>query len=184
MITIPVNVQPRSYDVLIESGLLTRAGGLLRNLLPAGSRLFVITVAPVRRKWGKKLMSSLAAAGFDAKIVEMPEGERHKRLSSVESLAEKLTTLGADRNAVMLGFGGGVCGDVAGFLASMYMRGVEFVQIPTTVLAQVDASVGGKTGVNLKAGKNLIGAFWQPRAVLIDPAVLSSLPAREYRAGL
>jgi 3-dehydroquinate synthase len=184
MISISVEVKPRSYAAMIETGLLSKAGGLLRDLLPGGSRLFVVTVAPVRRKWGKKLMASLAGAGFDAKILEMPEGEGHKRLATVESLSEKLSGLGADRNAVVIAFGGGVAGDVAGFLASMYMRGVEFVQIPTTVLAQVDASVGGKTGVNLKAGKNLIGAFWQPRAVLIDPQVLSSLPEREYRAGL
>lgn len=184
MITIPVQVNPRPYDALIENGLLARAGALLRDLMPAGSRLFVITVAPVRRKWGKKLMASLAAASFDAKVLEMPEGERYKRMATVEALAERLARLGVDRNAVILAFGGGVCGDVAGFLASMYMRGVELVQIPTTVLAQVDASLGGKTGVNLKAGKNLIGAFWQPRVVLIDPEVLSSLPAREFRAGL
>jgi 3-dehydroquinate synthase len=184
MITIPVEVKLRPYSALIEHGLLARAGVLLHDLLPAGSRLFVITVAPVRRKWGKKLMTSLAGAGFDAKMLDMPEGERFKRLATVEAMAEKLSSLGADRNATILAFGGGVCGDVAGFLASMYMRGVELVQIPTTVLAQVDASVGGKTGVNLKAGKNLIGAFWQPRAVLIDPGVLSSLPEREYRAGL
>jgi 3-dehydroquinate synthase len=184
MITIPVEVKPRPYAAIIETGLLAKAGKILRELLPGGHRLFVVTVAPVRRKWGKALMGSLAGAGFDAKVLEMPEGERHKRLATVEALSEKLSALGADRNAVVIAFGGGVAGDVAGFLASMYMRGVEFVQIPTTVLAQVDASVGGKTGVNLKAGKNLIGAFWQPRAVLIDPEVLSSLPEREYRAGL
>ena len=184
MITIPVDVQPRPYLALIKSGLLAKAGALLREFLPAGRRVFVVTVAPVRRKWGKKLMSSLSNAGFDAKVLEMPEGERHKRLATVEALAEKLSGFGADRNSVVIAFGGGVAGDVGGFLASMYMRGVEFVQIPTTVLAQVDASIGGKTGVNLKAGKNLIGAFHQPRVVLIDPEVLSSLPDREYRAGL
>jgi len=184
MITIPVDVKPRSYAAMIETGLLAKAGELLRDLLPAESRLFVVTVTPVRRKWGKTLMTSLTGAGFESKMLDMSEGERFKRLATVEALAEKLTELGADRNSVVVAFGGGVAGDVAGFLASMYMRGVEFVQIPTTVLAQVDASVGGKTGVNLKAGKNLIGAFWQPRAVLIDPAVLSSLPEREYRAGL
>lgn len=184
MITIPVDVKPRPYAAVIENGLLAKAGALLRDLLPSGDRLFVITVAPVRRKWGKKLMASLAGAGFDANILEMPEGERYKRLATVETLAEKLTGFNADRNAVIVAFGGGVAGDAAGFLASMYMRGVEFVQIPTTVLAQVDAAVGGKTGVNLKAGKNLIGAFWHPRVVLIDPEVLSSLPEREYRAGL
>jgi 3-dehydroquinate synthase len=184
MITIEVAVKPRPYAVLIENGLLGRAGELLRELVPAGSRLFVVTVAPVRRKWGKKLMSSLSAAGFDAKLLEMPEGERSKRLVTVEALAERLTSSGADRDAVILAFGGGVTGDMAGLLASMYMRGIELVQIPTTVLAQVDASVGGKTGVNLKAGKNLVGTFHQPRVVLIDPQVLSSLPEREYRAGL
>lgn len=184
MIMIPVEVKPRPYAALIENGLLANAGALLRELLPAESRLFVITVAPVRRKWGKALMGSLESAGFDAKIIAMPEGERFKRLATVEALAEKLTGLGADRNAVVLAFGGGVAGDVGGLVASLYMRGVELVQIPTTVLAQVDASVGGKTGVNLKTGKNLIGTFHQPRVVLIDPQVLSSLPEREYRAGL
>jgi len=184
MITIPVDVKPRPYDTLIENGLLTKAGSLLRELLPAASRLFVITVAPVRRKWGKTLLTSLSAAGFDVKLLEMREGERFKRLATVEMLAEKLTKLEADRNSVVLAFGGGVAGDVGGLVASLYMRGIDFVQIPTTVLAQVDASVGGKTGVNLKAGKNLVGTFHQPRVVLIDPQVLSSLPQREYRAGL
>src|SRR5215469_16011287 len=184
MLRISVEVKPRPYEAVIENGLLARAGALLRDLLPAGTRLFVVSVAPVRRKWGKVLMGSLAAAGFDAKIIELPEGERFKRLATVEALAEKLTTLGADRNAVVVAFGGGVAGDVGGLLASLYMRGVELVQIPTTVLAQVDASVGGKTGVNLKAGKNLIGTFHHPRVVLIDPTVLKTLPDREFRAGL
>ena len=184
MITISVKVQPRPYAALIENGLLATAGSLLRELMPAGSQLFVITVAPVRRKWGKTLLASLSAAGFDAKVLEMPEGERFKRMATVEMLAEKLTGLGADRNSVVLAFGGGVAGDVGGLVASLYMRGIELVQVPTNVLAQVDASVGGKTGVNLKAGKNLVGTFHQPRAVLIDPQVLSSLPDREYRAGL
>ncbi len=184
MITIPVDVKPRPYGAVIENGVLAKAGALLRELLPAGSRLFVITVGPVRRRWGKALMGSLSGAGFETKILEMPEGERFKHLATVEMLAEKLTNLGADRNAVVVAFGGGVAGDVGGLLASLYMRGVELVQIPTTVLAQVDASVGGKTGVNLKAGKNLVGTFHQPRVVLIDPQVLSSLPEREYRAGL
>ena len=184
MTTVHVSVQPRPYDVFIESGLLTRAGTELRNLLPRSSRLFVITVAAVRRRWAPKLVQSLEAVGFGVEVLEMPEGERFKRLTSVESLAEKLTRLGADRTAAILAFGGGVAGDVAGFLGSIYMRGVDIIQIPTTVLAQVDASIGGKTGVNLKAGKNLVGTFHQPRVVLIDPEVLSTLPEREYRAGL
>jgi 3-dehydroquinate synthase len=184
MIRVTIAVPPRPYEALIETGLLLRAGAHLREVLGERNRLFVVTVLPVRRKWGKKLMASLAAAGFSAKFVEMPDGERHKKLATVEQLAEKLNSLGADRNAVVVAFGGGVVGDVAGLAASLYMRGIDVVQLPTTVLAQVDASIGGKTGVNLRAGKNLVGTFHQPRVVLIDPALLSSLPDREFRAGL
>jgi 3-dehydroquinate synthase len=183
-----VSVQPLPYEAIIESGILSKAGNLLRELLadssPASRPIFVITIPHVRRRWGKALFKSLAAAGFKLRIVEMSDGERYKRLASIEKLAEKLAQSGADRNAVILAFGGGVVGDVAGLLASLYMRGVDVVQIPTTVLAQVDASIGGKTGVNLCAGKNLLGTFHQPRAVLIDPEVLATLPEREFRAGL
>src|SRR5207302_2400657 len=179
-----IAVQPRSYEVWIESGLLTRAGAHLRELFARRHHLFVVTNPAVRRQWGKKLMSALAASGFEAKFVEMSDGERYKRLTTIELLAEKLSRLGADRNVVLVAFGGGVVGDVAGLLASLYMRGVDVVQVPTTVLAQLDASVGGKTGVNLRAGKNLLGTFHQPRAVLIDPAVLATLPEREFHSGL
>src|SRR5713226_1306974 len=172
------------YEAVIDTGLLQRAGAYLREVLSDRQRVFVVTVPPVRRKWGRKLMASLSAVGFTPKLVEMRDGERHKKLATVEELSEKLTRLGADRNAVLVAFGGGVVGDVAGLLASLYMRGVDVIQVPTTVLAQVDASIGGKTGVNLPAGKNLLGTFHQPRAVLIDPAVLSTLPEREFRSGL
>lgn len=183
---IDISTPPRPYQAVIETGLLANAGMQLREIygearLPA---LFVITVSPVRRRWGKKLMNALAAAGFTARLVEMPDGERSKKLATVESLAEKLAGLGADRTSVILAFGGGVAGDVAGLLASFYMRGLDVIQIPTTVLAQADASIGGKTGVNLRAGKNLLGTFHQPRRVLIDPEVLSTLPEREFAAGL
>ena len=181
---VPIAVQPLPYDAIIENGLLDRAGALLRDLFPPRKRCFVVTVPAVSRKWGKRLSASLAGAGWEAKFIPMPDGERYKNLATVELLAEKLTRAGADRNAVLIAFGGGVVGDVAGFLASAYMRGVDVVQVPTTVVAQVDASVGGKTGVNLKAGKNLFGAFHQPRLVLIDPQVLSTLPEREFRSGL
>lgn len=183
---VEIAVSPRPYWAIIESGLLERAGDRLREVVndkPLPS-LFVVTVPPVRRRWGKKLLKSLSAAGFRTNFVEMPDGEPHKKLATVEALAERLARIGADRNALILAFGGGVVGDVAGLLASIYMRGVNLVQIPTTVLAQVDASIGGKTGVNLKAGKNLLGTFHQPMAVLIDPEVLSTLPEREFRAGL
>jgi 3-dehydroquinate synthase len=184
MISQRVQVPPRAYEVHIENGLLAKAGALLAPLLEPESRLFVLTVPPVRRKWGKTLVDSLSKAGFKPRLLVMPEGEQHKRLKTVEQLTEQLSRFGADRNAVVVAFGGGVAGDVGGLVASLYMRGVTFVQIPTTVLAQVDASIGGKTGVNLTVGKNLVGTFHQPRAVLIDPLVLSSLPGREYRAGL
>ena len=185
MTRITVSVRPRPYEAVIESGLLSKAGSFLKDTLSSTSgQIFAVTVPPVRRRWGKKLASSLTTAGFNARFVDMADGERHKRLATVEKLAEQLVRVGADRNSVILAFGGGVVGDVAGLLASLYMRGVDVVQIPTTVLAQVDASIGGKTGVNLRTVKNLLGTFHQPRAVLIDPEVLSTLPEREFRAGL
>jgi len=194
MIRVTIAVQPRPYDAVIEDGLLEQAGEQLRTILgvarapsPASrdsKPLFVITVPQVRSRWGKKLMTSLSAAGFKPQFIEMLDGERYKKLATVEMLAEKLTRLNADRNAVIVAFGGGVVGDTAGLLASLYMRGVDVVQIPTTVQAQLDAAIGGKTGVNLRTGKNLVGTFHQPRSVLIDPAVLSTLPEREFRAGL
>jgi len=183
MIRIPVAAPSRSYEVLLENGLLARAGECLHGIL-GNRRAFVISVPPVKRRWGRVILQALAKTGTPANILEMPDGERFKRLATLEKLAEKLIKLGADRGAVLIALGGGVVGDVTGFLASIYMRGVEVIQAPTTVLAQVDAAVGGKTGVNLRAGKNLLGTFHQPRAVLIDPAVLATLPSREYRAGL
>jgi len=179
-----IHVFPRPYQASIENGLLTRAGSVLSELLPQSSRIFVITVLPVRKRWGAKFLKSLKAAGFDPQVIIMPDGEPSKRLATVEVMAEKLAKMGADRKAVIIALGGGVVGDVAGLLASLYMRGVEFVQVPTTVLAQVDASIGGKTAVNLVAGKNLLGTFHHPRVVLIDPTVLKTLPDREFRAGL
>ena len=184
VIRVTISVPPRPYQAIIESGLLQRSGTQLREIVGQRKQVFVVTVPPVRRKWGKRLMASLTAAGFTAKLLEMKDGEPHKKLATVEELSEQLSRMGADREAVVIAFGGGVVGDVGGLLASLYMRGVDLVQIPTTVLAQVDASIGGKTGVNLRTGKNLLGTFHQPLVVLIDPAVLSTLPEREFRAGL
>jgi len=186
MARLEIAVPSRPYAAWVDSGSLERAGTRLREVLNTEHLpvLFVVTVPPVRRRWGKKLMRSLSNAGFRARFLEMPDGEPAKKLATVESLAQQLTRLGADRDAIVVAFGGGVVGDVAGLLASLYMRGVNLVQIPTTVLAQVDASIGGKTGVNLRTGKNLVGTFHQPLAVLIDPVVLSTLSDREFRAGL
>jgi 3-dehydroquinate synthase len=184
MVRIPIQTASASYEAVIEHGLLARTGAILRELLGGAPPFFVVTVPPVRRRWGKPLLRSLKSAGFSAQVIEIRDGERFKRLATVETLSEKLLKLGADRKAVVLAFGGGVIGDVAGMLASVYMRGVKLVQIPTTVQAQLDAAIGGKTGVNLRAGKNLVGTFYQPQIVLIDPATLSTLPPREFRAGM
>jgi len=184
MAQVTIHVQPRPYQARIENGLLSRSGALLAELLPQASKVFVVTVAPVRRRWGTKLIRSLVSAGFKPQVIQMPDGEPAKKLKTIETLAERLSRLGADRKAVLIALGVGVVGDVTGLLASLYMRGVELVQVPTTLQAQVDASVGGKTGVNLGAGKNLLGTFYHPRIVLIDPEVLRTLPDREFRAGL
>ena len=181
---VTIHVPPRPYQARIENGLLTRAGSVLSELLPQASRIFIVTVPPVRKRWGAKFVRSLTASGFKVQVIPMPDGEPSKRLATVEALSDKLARLGADRQAVVIALGGGVVGDVGGLLASLYMRGIELVQVPTTVLAQVDASIGGKTAVNLVAGKNLLGTFYHPRVVLIDPGVLKTLPEREFRAGL
>src|ERR1700688_3951967 len=184
MAQVTIHVPPRTYQARIENGLLARTGTLLAELLPPASKDFVVTVAPVRRRWDSKLIRSLSSAGFKPQVIQMPDGEPAKKLKTIETLAERLSRLGADRKTVLIALGGGVVGDVTGLLASLYMRGVELVQVPTTVLAQVDASVGGKTAVNLGAGKNLLGTFHHPRVVLIDPEVLHTLPPREFRSGL
>jgi 3-dehydroquinate synthase len=138
--------------------------------------VFVVTTPDVHALYADRL------EGFT--VLHYPGGEPNKRLSTLETLADEMLARGADRSSVVVAFGGGICGDVGGFLAAIFMRGVPVIQVPTTLLAQVDAAVGGKTGVNLAGGKNLLGSFHQPHAVLIDPAVLRSLPEREYRAGL
>ena len=182
---ITVKTKSASYPVFVERGALRNAGKTIAKLLPScKSRCFVVTVAPVRSVWGEQLEKSLSEAKLNYTILEMPDGERSKIFATIEQLAEKMAAKGADRNAAVIAFGGGVVGDLAGFLASIYMRGVVFFQVPTTLLAQVDAAIGGKTGVNLRTGKNMLGTFHQPRAVISDPELLATLPDREFRAGL
>jgi len=178
---ITVRLPHLSYDALVDRGSMERAAEYLHDLT-SGRRLFVVTTGPVWRAQGPRLEQGLANLPFVR--LEMPDGEAHKRLATLESLADQLLAVGADRSSLVLACGGGVVTDVGGFLAAVYMRGVDVVQVPTTLLAQVDAAIGGKTGVNLAEGKNLLGAFHQPRLVLIDPAALDTLPDREYRAGL
>jgi len=170
--------------VLIAPGVLALAAEHIRQALPAARHFVVVTSASIWSHWGQMLMDSFLASGESVDVIEMPDGERYKNLSTVEKLSDQLVKLMADRKCVLIALGGGVVGDVTGFLAGVYMRGIRFVQIPTTFLAQVDSSVGGKTGVNLRTGKNLVGVFKQPELVLADPQVLTTLPDREFRAGL
>ena len=177
MPTFRVATPQQSYDAIVERGILNRAS----EFIPAkAGKLFVVTTEDV---W--KLFHELIKEQFPgARVLFFPGGEANKRLSQVERLADQMLVNGADRGSVVIGFGGGIVTDISGFLAAVFMRGVPVLQIPTTLLAQVDAAVGGKTGVNLVGGKNLVGSFHQPLAVLIDPQVVRTLPEREYRAGL
>jgi len=179
MPTFAVETPQLRYPVLVERGCLAR----LREFIPSrAGQVFCVTTEDVWQLHGGTLAASFPEIGQH--VLYFPGGEERKRLAEVEALAEQMVRQGGDRASVVVAFGGGIATDVAGFLAAIFMRGVPVVQIPTTLLAQVDAAVGGKTGVNLVAGKNLIGSFHQPLAVLIDPAVLDTLPEREYRAGL
>ena len=163
------------YPVLVERGSLAR----WREYLPTGcGQIFVITEERIWRMHGERFEQAPANVYF------LPGGEENKRLSTLETAADWMLARRADRTTAVLAFGGGIVNDMAGFLAAVFMRGVPVIQLPTTLLAQVDASVGGKTGVNLAGGKNLIGSFHQPQAVLIDPSLLETLPEREFKAGL
>lgn len=163
------------YTAVVERGILRR----FPDFLPARrGRVFVVTEPDIWELHGKRL------CGVEKEVLFFAGGEERKSVAEVEALAEQMVERGADRSSLVVAFGGGIVNDLGGFLAAIFMRGVPVIQIPTTLLAQVDAAVGGKTGANLQGGKNLIGAFHQPRAVLIDPEVLETLPDREYRAGL
>ena len=181
MALVSVETLGSRYDVRIEAGLIGRAGSLIRETL-GDRRLFVIADETVWSHYESRLAEGLQ--GCDWVALPSPLDEPRKRMSTVERLCSDMHAAGADRGSAVVAFGGGVAGDVAGFVAASYMRGIDFVQVPTTLLAQVDASVGGKTGVNLSSGKNLVGAFHQPRLVLVDPDTLVSLPDREYLAGV
>ena len=179
---ISVNTPSANYDVTIASGLLRTLHTRIKRLDPGKPfRPFVVTSPEIWALWSKSFLASFKESPV---VLFLPSGERHKRMASVELLAQQLATAGADRDSLLMAFGGGVLGDITGFLAAIYMRGIRYVQVPTTLLAQVDSSIGGKTGVNLAAGKNLIGSFHHPRAVFADTDVLRTLPPAELRAGL
>jgi 3-dehydroquinate synthase len=167
------------YAAVVERGLI---GCAAQYLPPGGGKVFVISTEDVWRHQGEALARGLGPDAYE--LLHLPGGEDQKRLAPLERLAEEMVERGGDRTSTVVAFGGGIVTDMAGFLAAIFMRGIPVLQVPTTLLAQVDAAIGGKTGVNLASGKNLVGAFHQPRAVLIDPSVLATLPEREYRAGL
>jgi 3-dehydroquinate synthase len=178
-----VDLADRGYDIIIQAGLLDQAGAHLLPLAKSPNAV-VVTNAVVNRLYGARLKRSLQAAGFRTSVICLPDGERTKSLKWASAILDELVRRRCERNTLLLALGGGVVGDLAGFAASIYLRGIPFVQVPTTLVAQVDSSIGGKTGVNHPFGKNLIGSFYQPRLVLSDPVVLHTLPGREYRAGL
>jgi 3-dehydroquinate synthase len=179
---VPVDVAGKPYDVLIGHGLVERAGALVRPLLKR-PRLAVVMDETVRDLHGAALEASLTAAGVAFHPVVIVPGEEAKSFAGLEALCEALLALELDRGELIAAFGGGVVGDLAGFAAAILKRGIDFVQLPTTLLAQVDSSVGGKTAIDTPRGKNLIGAFHQPRLVLADLGVLASLPRRELICG-
>lgn len=178
-----VHLGDRSYTISFGDHILSEIGSLCRGL-ELGSRCAVITNETVGKLYLQTIMDSLGRAGFCVNPIMIPDGEEHKNGETLAGIYDSLISAGISRNSFLVALGGGVVGDITGFAAATYLRGVSFIQIPTTLLAQVDSSVGGKTGINHPLGKNLIGAFYQPRLVLVDSSTLETLPEREYLSGL
>ena len=185
---VPVSLGSRSYDIVINEGGISQAGSLLARWLKLdtakGLRILLIADAAVYDVHGDAVQRSLEASGAEVRSAIVPSGEQTKSYAQTQALYDHLVDMTADRKTLVVAVGGGVTGDLAGFVAATYARGLRFVQVPTTLLSMVDSSVGGKTGINHPRGKNLIGAFHQPIGVIIDLATLSTLPDREYRSGL
>ena len=184
MRTIQVKTGSAEYPVFVGAELLPKLSHRISRITgKRDQRVFVLTSPKIWALWADAFLESFTNDGAPTVLFLQP-GEEHKRLRTVERLAEQLSECHADRSSLLVAFGGGIVGDVGGFLAAIFMRGIDYIQVPTTLLAQVDSSVGGKTGVNLQSGKNLVGSFHHPRAVIADTDVLQTLPARELRAGL
>ena len=184
MKTLTVALPGREYDILIQRGLLDQAGQLCRAALPRASRLFVVTDSTVGPLYLNRVIPPLEAAGFETAVCEISAGEASKCAGELTRLWECMMDFGLTRTDAVVALGGGVVGDLAGFAAATILRGVDFVQIPTTLLSQVDSSVGGKVAIDLQAGKNLAGAFWQPKLVLMDPDTLNTLPDATFADGM
>lgn len=180
---IPVNLPQNPYEIAIASGSLSQLGSYLSKL-NLGKKILLVSNPDIFSHYGENAISSLKNAGFEVFSHLIPEGETHKTLDSIAQIYDTALENRLERSSTMVALGGGVIGDMTGFAAATWLRGINFLQVPTTLLAMVDASIGGKTGVNHSRGKNLIGAFHQPRLVLIDPQVLKTLPVREFRAGM
>lgn len=184
MKTLTVDLPGREYDILIEAGLLDRAGERIRAACPRAEKLFVVTDKNVAPLYLDRLLATLRQAGFDAEAQVIPAGESSKSAKELALLWENMMDFGLTRTDAVAALGGGVVGDLAGFAAATILRGVDFIQLPTTLLAQVDSSVGGKVAIDLVAGKNLAGCFWQPRLVLMDPSMLNTLPDQTFADGM
>lgn len=184
MKSLTVALPGREYDILIERGLLSQAGERIRAVLPRASKLAVVTDSNVGPLYYNRLKASLEASGFETALFVVPAGEKSKNASQLAQLWEGMMEFGLTRTDGVVALGGGVVGDLAGFGAATILRGVAFIQIPTTLLAQVDSSVGGKVAIDLMAGKNLAGAFYQPRLVLMDPDTLDTLDLPEFMGGM
>ncbi|BCX49209.1 3-dehydroquinate synthase [Haloferula helveola] len=182
MPSVHVDLADRAYDVVVENGLLREAGERIARL-GIGSRIAIVSDSNVAKHHGGTLIGSLEAAGFETTLHVIPAGEASKGFGQLASLCSEMAASRHDRSSSVVALGGGVVGDLAGYAAASFFRGVPLVQIPTTIVSQVDSSVGGKTGINLPEGKNLVGAFHQPRLVLVDPETLATLPSRELREG-
>ncbi|HIK12609.1 MAG TPA: 3-dehydroquinate synthase [Oscillatoriaceae cyanobacterium M33_DOE_052] len=180
---ITVNLPDNAYEIAIAPHSLTELGGKMQAL-SVGKKVLLVSNPEVFALYGETALSSLTAAGFQVSQCILPAGEEYKTLASIETIYDAALANRLERSSTMVAIGGGVIGDMTGFAAATWLRGINFVQVPTTLLAMVDASIGGKTGVNHPHGKNLIGAFYQPLLVLIDPLVLQTLPPREFRAGM
>ena len=180
---IDVNLSQQSYKIAIETQGIDRLGEWITSL-KLGKKVMVVSNPVIFRHYGERAIASLTSAGFDVSNCTIPAGERYKTPATVQKIYDAALENRLERSSTLVALGGGVIGDMTGFAAATWLRGINFVQVPTTLLAMVDASIGGKTGVNHPQGKNLIGAFYQPRLVLIDPEVLNTLPAREFRAGM
>lgn len=180
---IDVNLPQQSYKIAIEAQGIDRLGERLKPL-KLGKKVMVVSNPEIFQHYGDRAIASLKSAGFDVSTCEVPAGESYKTPATVQKIYDAALKNHLERSSTLVALGGGVIGDMTGFAAATWLRGINFVQVPTTLLAMVDASIGGKTGVNHPKGKNLIGAFYQPRLVLIDPEVLNTLPDREFQAGM